>query len=198
MTAAIALERTPRRIAQRLDEAATELLRTANDLDAVADHPTFGAHELALRAEEQRRIGHDTRHDAARSRRSGPERLQAIRIAEGAERVADAVEALGSAWTRCPLDDGKPLLAALRDDVRAVAHAIEARHDPELSLARIALSEQREREVRRELREARRGLLADRDDLRVGLCAQRLLRAGERTLTCCAQLRAVLQRHALA
>jgi hypothetical protein len=198
MRPAVALERPPRRIAALLDETAANLLAAANAIDGLSTPAAGELEALARCAAEQRRIGRDLRLHVRRSWRAGPDRARLVATAEAAEGVVEALEALAWDWKRCPLAAGAPLLGAVRDTVRAGARGIRVCDDPALLLERIALCEQRERELRRGLREARRALLAERDEPRVGLCASRLLHLGDAGLRTCVRLRAALQLRALA
>ena len=153
---AVGLERLPRRIAELLDETAANLLACANELDALAHHPTLGDAALVTLRAEQRRIGHDIRHHASRGLLTGGRRIELIALAGTAEQVTDAVAGLGGTWTRSPLGPGIELLQVVRESVRSGARGIAMSGDDPLVLEQIAVCEQREHETRRSLRAARR------------------------------------------
>lgn len=198
MSAAVGLARLPRPLVRSLEEAAENLFGAANDLDGLlfAAPPAVAA--LEVREADARRIRHDVRVHVAAARRTGPDRLRLIGLADSAGSVVERLRDVAWVWTDRPLPRTADAVGAVRDCARACANGLGVHEDTDLLTRSVDRCEACEDDARARVRSARAALVIDGADERVALRADELLDRIEVALRSCIDLRQTLLRHALA
>jgi uncharacterized protein Yka (UPF0111/DUF47 family) len=198
MTAAIGLERLPRRIAAALDEAAANLVASGNRLDELV-HGDRTAREAISRSEsEGDRIFHDLVAAVGGSRRDGPHRAALIELGQAVDDIVDAVDDLACAWAARGVGELGDLLLAVRDGVRDAGHALAAIQQPSALAARLARCREHDDDIRRLSRNARAWLLVEQSDPQLALRGHDLVEHADSVEIACVRLRERLDTYALA
>jgi uncharacterized protein Yka (UPF0111/DUF47 family) len=198
VTAAIGLERLPRAIASALEEAAANLVASADRLDELVHGDRTAREEISRSESEGDRIFHDLVAAVGGSWRDGPRRAALIELGQAVDDVVDAVDDLAYVWTARGVGELGELLLAVRDGVRDAGHALAAIEQPRVLEARLARCRERDDEIRRLRRAARGWLLVEQSDSQLALRGHDLVEHAERVEIACVRLRERLDTYALA
>ena len=199
MSTAIGLARLPRQIHLLLDEATTNLVAAANELDVLVQHGSPATlQSIELREDEGDRIVHELINVVRASRRAGPDREHVIALAQGIDDVIDAVNELGWAWSRRPLVRLKDLMLGVRDTARASAYTVRAVEHPATREQELDRCREAGRDAHASARAARVWLLVEQNDPLLAVAGHHLLGRADACLDACARLCDRVERHELA
>lgn len=199
MNTAIGLERLPRQIHLLLDEATTNLVGAANELDVLVQHGSPATLQaIELHEDEGDRIVHELISVVRASRRAGPDRERVIALAQAIDDVIDAVNELGWAWSRRPLGRLTDLMLQVRDTARASAHAVRTVEHATAREQELDRCREAGRDAHASARAARVWLLVEQDDPDLAVAGHHLLGRADACLDACARLCECVGRHELA
>ena len=199
MNTAIGLERLPHQIHLLLDEATTNLVGAANELDVLVQHGSAATLQaIEFHEGEGDRIVHELISVVSASRRAGPDRDRVIALAQAIDDVVDAVNELGWAWARRPLGRLRELVLGVRDTARASAHVVRAFEHPTARDQALDRCREARRDANASARAARVWLLVEQNDPVLAVAGHHLLGRAEACLDACARLCDRVERHELA